>query len=321
MAIRIISGVPGAGKSFYAVHHIAKHYCKSVADTFELKSDYMIVTNIDSLMLDTVDLVQAIEKSGSLETFFSDSVQEKTTKKYQSQGKRLIYIIDEAQQYFHRRYYDRGVFSFFENHRHYGLDIFLITQNSNLLPKDLVTLAEFEIRAIPRTLAIGGFNYLRKSNKEIIGRNFLKRDKKIFNLYKSMQSAETEKIRSPYLKYIIPIVILFFIGFYGLKNSFFGRSMGWADEVKPDTASTQKSLSSTVLLKKDIAIQDRRHSEPLLPLVPVSYTRFGSQVLIYNPETKDLCPVSLFPYEVKAVVSGRSIRLYARIPQTEKTEN
>lgn len=320
MAIRIISGVPGAGKSFYAVNHIAKHYCKSVGDTFELKPDFMIVTNIDSLMLDTVDLVQAIEKSGSLESFFSDAVQEKTTKKYQSQGKRLVYVIDEAQQYFHRRYYDRGVFSFFENHRHYGLDIFLITQNSNLLAKDLLSLMEFEIRAVPRTLAIGGFNYLRKSNKEIIGRSYLKRDKKIFNLYKSMQAVETEKIRSPYWKYIIPIVLLLLFGLYGLKNSFFGRAMGWAAEDDSLVSSTQRSSASANTLKKNSVIQDQSTPE-LWPFVPVSYTRFGSQLLIYNTETKDLCPVSLFPYEVKPVASGRSVRLYARMPQTEKKEN
>lgn len=194
MAIRIITGVPGAGKTYYAVDHLIKNYCVPFGDTYNLKKDFKIITNIDGLLLDSVDLKQAIEKAGSMEEFFSSDVQQKATEKYQKLKQKLVYVIDEAQQFFHRRFYDRGVFSFFENHRHYGLDIYLITQNSNLLAKDLLALSEYEIRAIPRTLAIGGFNYLRKSNKDIIGRVLLRKKRSVFNLYKSMQSKETEKI-------------------------------------------------------------------------------------------------------------------------------
>ena len=144
-------------------------------DCLRAKKEYIIITNIAGLLLDTIDLQTAIKKSGSVEVFFTPKVQESVTKKYQAQGKKLVYIIDEAQQYFHRRFYEREVFSFFESHRHFGLDIYLLTQNSNLLAKDLLALAEIEIRAVPRTLSIGGFYYLKKSNREIIGRQFLRK--------------------------------------------------------------------------------------------------------------------------------------------------
>lgn len=311
MALRIITGVPGAGKTFYAVDHLIKNYCSEVGDTYELKKKYKIVTNIEGLLLDSVDLETAIEKVGSPEKFFSIEVQKKVTEKYHKEKKSLVYVIDESQQYFHRRFYDRNVFSFFETHRHYGLDIYLVTQNVNLLAKDLVALAEYEVRAIPRTLSIGGFNYLKKTNKEIIGRTFLRKNKKIFAMYKSMTGTETEKISSPYLKYLVPFILLLLLGSYLLSKSFFGRSIG-INEV------SASSLMGTV--SQEVAKVDY-----LYPFVQVSYSRAGNSVYVYNPVSKDLCPVSIFPYEMKAVSSGKSIRLYARVPpfsqEQEKKEN
>ena len=314
MAIRLITGVPGAGKSYYIVDYIVKKYCRSFGDTYQLRKDYVIVTNVEGLLLSVVDLDHAIQKVGSLEQFFSKSTQKAVTEKYQKLNKKVIYIIDESQQYFHRRFYDREVFSFFESHRHYGLDIYLITQNSNLLAKDLTALIEFEIRAIPRTLSLGRrFNYLKKSNKDIIGREFLKKQKSIFNLYKSMSVKETEKIRTPYLKYLIPVVLLFTLGFYGLSQSFLGRSL---------TKSTNsfESDSSTSSISPPFATQ------PLLslPYVPVSYVRYNSQgsiqLSVYNPISNSLMPLKLFPYPLRYIYSSKSLRLYAQIPR-EKTEN
>lgn len=321
MALRIITGVPGSGKTFYAVNHLAKNYCSLVGDAYELKSKYKIVTNIEGLLLDSVDLESAINKVGSPEKFFSMEVQKKVAEKYQKEKKSLVYIIDESQQFFHRRFYDRNVFSFFETHRHLGLDIYLVTQNVNLLAKDLLTLAEYEVRAIPRTLSIGGFNYLKKSNKEIIGRSFLRKNKKIFALYKSMTVKETEKIRSPYFKYIIPFIFLLILGCYLLSQSFFGRAMGINDATASISSSavSQKSVSRSHSGKNEVIVDD------LYPFVQVSYSRSNSQIFIYDPITKDLCPVSVFPYEIKTVLSGKSIRLYARLPpftqEQEKREN
>lgn len=324
MAIRIITGVPGAGKTYYAVNHLVKNYCDAFGDTFQLKENSLIVTNIDELLLDSIDLKASIDKVGSFEKFFTIEVQKKISDKYQKLGKSVVYVIDESQQFFHRRFYDREVFTFFETHRHYGMDIYLITQNVNLLAKDLITLAEYEIRAVPRTLSIGGFNYLKKSNREIIGRSFLRKDKKIFKMYTSMTGSETEKISSPYLKYLIPIVFLFGFGFYGLKNSFLGRSMGWS-ETKTANASTavpvppfpKKQTSLTQIasdsVKKSLPVVHEQN-----PFVQVSHVRVNSQIHIFNPETNNLVPASVFPYEVKAIDNGKSLCLYARLPDLSR---
>lgn len=326
MALRIITGVPGAGKTYYAVNHLVKNYCDAFGDTFELRENSLIVTNIDELLLDSVDLKTSIDKVGSFEKFFSIEVQKKISEKYQKLGKSVVYVIDESQQFFHRRFYDRDVFGFFETHRHYGMDIYLITQNVNLLAKDLISLAEYEIRAVPRTLSIGGFNYLKKSNREIIGRSFLRKDKKIFKMYTSMTGSETEKITSPYLKYIIPIIFLFAFGFYGLKNSFFGRSMGWS-ETKTANASTSVPVSPSSKKQPpssltQIASDSVKRPIPVIeekrPFVQVSFVKVGSKIQVYNPVTNNLVPVSVYPYEIQAIDNGKSLCLYARLPDLSR---
>lgn len=314
MAIRLVTGVPGAGKSYYMVNRLANKYCKRFGDVYSLKKKYVIVTNIDNLLLDVVDLDDAIKRAGGLERFFSMDVQKKVTEKYQKENKQLIYIVDEAQKYFHRRFYDREVFTFFESHRHLGLDVFLLTQNSNLLPKDLISLVEIEVRAVPRTLSIAGFNYLRRSNKDIIGREFLRKKKHIFLMYKSMSAGETEKIRSPYLKYIIPVLILFAIGFYGLNNSFFGRAAKrQAGLSVPSAHATNVKLSSKEFVQSNA---DNFKAE----LQRVSFLRSGRYVQILNPITQKFVPAELFPYRVKAIIRNKHLILYAAIPQTSSVQ-
>ena len=57
MAIRVIEGVPGAGKTYYAVHHLCGKYFDWSADLGEYQSKVnpddtrklVVVTNIDRL--------------------------------------------------------------------------------------------------------------------------------------------------------------------------------------------------------------------------------------------------------------------------------
>ena len=323
MALRVISGVPGAGKSYYAVNHIISKYCVPFGDVYQLKKDYIIVTNIEGLLLPTVDLSAAVKKSGSIEHFFTQTVQKKVTEKYQSEGKKVVYIIDEAQQYFHRRFYNRDVFAFFESHRHYGLDIYLLTQNSNLLPKDLISLVEIEIRAVPRTLSIAGFNYLRKSNKDIIGREFLRKKRTIFGMYKSMSGEETEKIKTPYLKYIVPVVVLFALGFYLLSGSFFGRAV--KERVGIDVGPGSVIAATSANVKKGrLSEQSKKVNTDVIDFsTELNFIRFGNDIRVVNPRTNKIVPIALYPYPVKATVSGSKLRIYSSIPplETDKEEN
>jgi len=303
MAIRLITGVPGAGKTYYIVNHILENYCQKFGDTYELKSDYLLITNVDELMLDTVSLDDAIKDCESLEDFFSVVFQEKISRKYED--KKIIYIIDECQKYFHRRYYQRPVFEFFEYHRHMGFDIFLLSQNANLISKDIIGLSEIEVRAVPRTLTIASFMYLKKSNKEIIGRVLLRRKKSVFGMYKSMSKSETEKIKSPYLKYIIPVIFLIIFGMYGLKKSFFGRAIAGASE---KTEINEKNLQEKEKLKDSSSyLRSSDFDEAKLQFekkyVKISYYKKGSFYILYDIETNMFYSEKFFPVPVKKILS------------------
>ncbi len=182
MALRVIEGVPGAGKTFYAVWHLAQHYFKKDDKTgvYALSKECTIVTNIDGFKPDHVDLRTEIEEAGffaracleasrisstQLATEISkiDPVAEFFSYDYQEEYKKdkpqIVYVIDEAQRFFRkgsdRLLREKKVFDYFEYHRHWGQDIYLVTQNVKN-----VYLSKCIIRAMPRFRSFGiGFNY------------------------------------------------------------------------------------------------------------------------------------------------------------------
>ncbi len=208
MAIRIIEGVPGSGKTYYAVRHLAKHYFSKQKDgSYELSKPCTLITNIDSFQPDHLSLQDEIKHAGGVEHFFSFDYQEK----FKEGKEQLVYIIDEAQRFFRKGQRNlNDVFSYFEYHRHWGQDIYLVTQNARKLPPDIVYLTEYLIVAAPRTRSIlGEFKYKWVSEGEIIKREGFRPDQGVFSLYKSMDIGESEKIKNPVMKtvYIVLAIV------------------------------------------------------------------------------------------------------------------
>lgn len=218
MAIRIIQGVPGSGKTYYAVRHLAKNYCDQTEEgVYYLKDDVTVFTNIDSFKPDHHDLREAIRqikredgKPPGPNDFFNLPYQQALTDEI---GGQIIYIIDEAQRFWRKG--DRGhheAYEYFELHRHLGHDIYLVTQNARKLPGDLVCLAEYLIDAAPRTRSlVGEMKYKWLSDGEVIKREAWKPEQAIFNLYKSMDMGEAEKIKNPVMRTvsIVALVVIF----------------------------------------------------------------------------------------------------------------
>ncbi|MDO5673790.1 MAG: zonular occludens toxin domain-containing protein [bacterium] len=222
MAIRIIQGVPGSGKTYYAVKHLANNYFeKQIDGRYELIKPCTIVTNIDSFVPDHISLSDAVKDAGGVKVFFTEDYQRTFTKEQEHQ---LIYIIDEAQKLFRKSARDlNDVYTYFEIHRHLGHDIYLITQNAKKLPTDLVVLTEYIIDAAPRSRSvIGEFKYKWLSDGEILKREAFKPDDGIFSLYKSMDAKESEKIKNPVMRTFYLVMFLttaiLFGGFMYFKN-------------------------------------------------------------------------------------------------------
>lgn len=199
--ITVISGVPGSGKSYYAVNYLYKyvHYDK-LYDSFELSPDTLLITNIDNLKLNHISLDDAIKKY-TFEVFFSVSNFEKIRETYKC--KHIILIIDECQRYFDTKFYDKNILYLFEYHRHIGLDVFFISQNHKNISFRIVNLCEYIIEAQPRSKNVLSqiftykyfdlhYNFLRTQR--------LTTSRLIFKLYQSYSFDEHNKPQKIYRK-------------------------------------------------------------------------------------------------------------------------
>lgn len=242
--LRIITGVPGSGKTYFAVYEIVNRFYRWDKNLFlflqkDTKKPVTIFTNIDGLKLDHINLDHYLNQHNlEVKQFFNVSYQEKLLKTYP----KIVYLIDEAQRFFDKKLYDKDVFFLFQYHRHLGLDFYLITQSLKTLPLPIVELIEYEIIAVRRTNRLKNvFVYKFVSNGETFGKKYLKADQRIFNIYKSFQLEETIKQDvQPVKKYsllaLLLIVVVVFSFTFFLKSFF-----------NPPIKSTKLSdLSSTV---------------------------------------------------------------------------
>lgn len=143
MAIYSVTGKPGSGKSFWAVHHLVTKYFNwnEIHREFLPKFGAALVTNLDKLRLDHYELDEMIDKAGGVNKFFTVDYQREVLKRFI----RIVYIIDEAGKYFPPGFKDEKVLFFFQYHRHLGIDVYLISVGlQDVLANGLVRLIEKE---------------------------------------------------------------------------------------------------------------------------------------------------------------------------------
>lgn len=197
MAIYTITGTIGGGKTYYAVNMLKKLLDKD--------PNLTIITNIRNLKLPHIRLDQLIERHGL--KFFTVPIQQSFLDHYE----KVIYVIDEAQQYFHRKFYDKDVFYFFQTSRHYGVDIYLITQDKKSLCTELRdVLIEQEIHCLRRSQSLlGEFRYQIIIAGEVASKETLRPNDEIFALYKSSLKKEALKVKRPLYKYLAIAAVVF----------------------------------------------------------------------------------------------------------------
>lgn len=239
MAIYLITGLPGSGKSYYTVRLLLLTFCDMMGDGYyDVKEEFVIVSNIEGLTVDHVDLEQAVKDYGGVDKFFSFEAQEKVCEKYKALGKKVVYFIDECQDYFPRAYKTREVLNFFEKHRHLGFDIYLCTQDAPRASRDILSLSEYELRASPRSTTFGSFFYVKYIKRLKVQSFPLKKDKFVFDYYKSCRQAESQKIRHPMRFMIMGVVAFVFFAFWFFKVNILDR---WT---KPSEAHASVSSGS-----------------------------------------------------------------------------
>lgn len=278
--IHIIEGVPGSGKTYYAVNYLISNFYKF--DDFynefveNENKNVLVITNIDNFRPKHLNLDVLVERF-TLEKFFTVENFEKIQKQYKV--KNIVVIIDEAQRYFDRKFYNKDVFYFFQYHRHLGVDIFLITQSKNTISKEIVVLAEYIVRAVPRSTQLGAFRYkFYDVNGNFLFSKSLKKSKNVFNAYKSMDVDEVSKPKNVILPKIIFAVGAFIFLFVSvpLILKFFWFS---SDSVK--TSSSSKTVVSKSPDKNE-SFKTLKSSKLENPFVR-SFSPSPVSILVNNP--------------------------------------
>lgn len=203
MSIKIVTGVLGAGKTFYVVRHMLYKFFTWSVDLHEWVPRVVgtkIFTNIAGCTVGG-DLVREFAAAGGFFKFFTIDYQRKFIG-----DSGAVYIVDEAQMLFDERFYNKDVFSFFQWSRHMGIDIYLVTQDVSMLPRGLRNICEFEVRSVRRSYSYGmGFRYNLCSpySSEIFQRISCRKDARVFAVYRSMERGEGEKVKSMAVRQLV----------------------------------------------------------------------------------------------------------------------
>ena len=223
--ISYIVGVPGAGKTYYAVNYIYKNYHqydRIYTNIAGFKHDLIM----NSFEYKHLDIVPKLQK---LYTLYKKNVDEETILKNARELDlfNVLFVIDEAQNYFADQ--NPVLVWWLTYHRHLSQDILLITQNLALIHTKYKPLAEKFIRAYPSSMRVfqNKFRYAEfiesRMSKASRSKVFtIKYDPEVFKLY---TSGKAEKQQSVILKYFTIALILAFIAFgifYVVKNYLFG---------------------------------------------------------------------------------------------------
>jgi len=225
MAVILITGVPGSGKSLYALKLVQEMSKKGLEKDQEPRP--ITFYNYDGIDQDKFTLKTGIPcYIGNIELLKNDKAVEEFTNPHD------IIVIDECQKFWRQRQAGTFVPKFvqsLEEHRHHGVDIFFITQDPMLIDVNIRRMAERFV-AINRPF---GMNYCRIFEyasyqrdpfntfvaKGANDKKVWKYDKKLYELYKSAQ-VHTVKSRIPkgLIYLVLGIVFVVYMAWSGLKG-------------------------------------------------------------------------------------------------------
>lgn len=236
--IAMVTGKLGSGKTYFCVNYILKKYYKyeDVILQYVPLSNIRIITNIRGFRLPHENLTELIGNEAGLPDMAK--MRNVFNPDFVGGEKNVIFVIDEAQAIFPRKFYDVQIFTFFQKARQEGLDIFLITQDIFTLAREFQVLCEYEISALQRAKRsknVFVYKYLLMSEgkPETFKTVSLKFRMDIASVYTSFVKTEKEKMSFVYKRYLMMagialvaaiIVLKFAIGtFFGFQG---GKRVG-----------------------------------------------------------------------------------------------
>jgi len=213
--ITIIYGVPGSGKTYYAVHWI-KQRCLEGGDVFyRVRSDAVLITNL-KLRLDSEENYIYLENFHDFAKYMDVDFWRANLSRVQ--GKKVYLVMDECQVFFFHYKDDPKVLFYLQYHRHLSHDLLFITQTPKSLPAKVFELSEFLIEAVPKSVnpfAFRGFRYrvVHPFDRSVVLRRFhLAYDRALFYLYEDMiYRAPEGEVQNAFLRWGVILGVLVFL--------------------------------------------------------------------------------------------------------------
>lgn len=256
MALNIIVGRPGSGKSYEAVaFHVipAIKEGRRVVTNLPLNLDHF-VNVFGSEVLELIEIVKdGFSKESGVIKAFSDP-EHFTREEWKNEaGQGPLFLIDECHFQYPRAARDKKSSSdlvvcleYFSMHRHYGHDILFMTQSLGKLHRDLRDMIQVQYLVSKHTAAGSDKTYTRKvldgagSRPTCLSEGVRRYDKTFFPFYKSHTQSETS-VDEAKASDIIPLwkrwwiwlaVILIFVGVPMSIKSVFAM-LGSSDKQAP----------------------------------------------------------------------------------------
>jgi len=262
--ITFLTGVPGAGKTYYAVNRIYLESKKRVVYT-----NVLLSADLDNVYSFNYKLFYSyVEKLFILYKRFENTPKLDRALnlylRFLGIKKGTFFVIDECHLYLSKR--DDVLIWLLSYHRHLYLDFLFVTQSLTLIYKDYLAFGELFLKAFSPTLSLSPLHFFYRvyptyKMNEPIKTLKLKKDKKIFSLYSSGDVVRTEK------RVVKILFISFLFLFFGVVLFFlFLNSLGKKND-KKKTLEVKKSVLqvrskvSKVVEKKYYVKYDKR---PLL---------------------------------------------------------
>lgn len=151
--IAIVTGPPGAGKSFYAVRKAidSLERGKYLATNVPLREDWVErAVNRHPLRWAIPGRRRSLQRKWAARTFHSQELHELLSVRLRGRDEgRGVMVLDEAHRWLNARTWkdeDRlALLRFFSAHRHYGWDLYLITQDINNIDRQVRALFEYHV--------------------------------------------------------------------------------------------------------------------------------------------------------------------------------
>ena len=258
-------GIPGSGKTYSAVHTIYNNFSDDKDAKKDLKKDYInCYTNINEFKFEKLKNVFKLE----YDNLYSNLIilynlyKEKCTddvlieKAKELDIYKTLFVVDECHTFFDTA--DTIKIWWLTYHRHLYHDIILITQNLALVNTKYKPLAEAFYRAKPNSLVLNHkffhYTYFTDSRLTKAGRvnvKKIKKDKKVFELYKSGDSVKSKNVIVYFLTIaFILFIILFIVAFFFFSSKNDDSKIKKSDNIKP--SQYHKDLNTNSHINKKL---------------------------------------------------------------------